>query len=867
LATVSAGTVTPTGATINPAAGVTVWQSTLTVNTRDVWMKRVAFRNIGSAPANSFANFKLFVNGVQVGTGSAIDANGYVTFNFMSSPVLLASGSRVMRVDADVVSGASRTLNFSIRNAADIDLVDSSFGVNITPTSTPWGPAANNTISGATGGTLTIEKDVTSPSGNVVNAGSDVTLGIFKLSAFGEPIKIETLRVAYTGSANIDDDDDSLRNARLMINGVQYGSTASLNETTDGTLAYTSYTLNYTVFPGAPVLLQVRSDIFDGEGTNDIVAGTDTIIPVIAIGSLNAQRVDSLGSFNAPAAAVSGNTLTVASTAITLTLNGTYANQTTTLPVTNMKIGSWNLAGSSVEDVLLTTLSFDIDETTGTEFDEGDLTNLYVVVKNGSTTVATPSPLSTGGTGADLNYSISYTLPKNQSVSIELFANLADDGLDMVAGVSGGADAIDATDAFNADLAVSGTSLVSGAAANAADVEGQAIAYAVNTITATVAASAPVTNLVTDNQTVDSVVYRFAAANSGFNVTDVVLTLPATGVTVAQTISLYEGGTLIASMPAAATTTFSGLNWNVPFNSSKDLTVKLALGTVGNGAGTTGASLLTTMTSFIAVSTSTGVSDGSAADAGPSIETPADPAGANLIAHAAVPMITQSSGSTTLINAIENDLYSFSVNPSGGAVALKQLKFTVVVNDNVGVNDTLTVGSFKLFRGSTDITSLVDIHNTAGATIESTNSLAEGTNTAIVTWATEEQISSATTYTLKATPAGFATAADDDFINTNIPTDSTAQGAANIYLLDLDSDTSQVTIGLQNLGATTSEGTIAATVTTGPNVVWSDLSALSHTATAVDDAGGGQDAPTSSADWRNGFLIQSMPLAGLSKNN
>jgi hypothetical protein len=320
-------------------------------------------------------------------------------------------------------------------------------------------------------------------------------------------------------------------------------------------------------------------------------------------------------------------------------------------------------------------------------------------------------------------------------------------------------------------------------------------------------------------------------------------------------------------MPAAATTTFSGLNWNVPFNSSKDLTVKLALGTVGNGAGTTGASLLTTMTSFIAVSTSTGVSDGSAADAGPSIETPADPAGANLIAHAAVPMITQSSGSTTLINAIENDLYSFSVNPSGGAVALKQLKFTVVVNDNVGVNDTLTVGSFKLFRGSTDITSLVDIHNTAGATIESTNSLAEGTSTAIVTWATEEQISSATTYTLKATPAGFATAADDDFINTNIPTDSTAQGAANIYLLDLDSDTSQVTIGLQNLGATTSEGTIAPTVTTGPNVVWSDLSALSHTATAVDDAGGGQDAPTSSADWRNGFLIQSMPLAGLSKNN
>lgn len=509
-------------------------------------MKRVAFRNIGSAPASSFANFKLYVNGSQVGAASGVDANGYVTFDFMSGPVLLASGARIVRMDADIVSGASRTVQFSLRNAADVDFADSSFGVNITPTSTPWSPAAASTISGASGGTLTIERDVTSPSQNIANGANDVVLGIFKATAYGESIKIETLRAAYTGSANIADDDDSLRNARLMIGGVQYGSTASLNETTDGTLAYTSYTVNYTVVPGTPVMIELRADIYDNGGANDIVAGTDTVTGVIAAGSSNAQRVDSLGTFSAPAAAVSANTLNIAATSITLTKNATYANQTTSLPATAFKIGSWNLAGSSIEDVLLTTLSFDVDEVVSTEFDEGDITNLYPVVKNGSTVVAQPSPLATVG-ATDNNFSVNYTLPKNQSVTIELFGNLADDGSDS---------AIDALDSFKTDLAITGTSLIGGGSANASDTDGQTIAFGAASITATADSSAPVTAIVYDQQEVASAAFKFDAVTSSFNVTDLTFTLGSA--TVAGTISLYDGATLVASKPAATTVVCSG---------------------------------------------------------------------------------------------------------------------------------------------------------------------------------------------------------------------------------------------------------------------------------------------------------------------
>jgi hypothetical protein len=339
-------------------------------------MKRIAFRNTGSAPAASFTNFKLFVNGTQAGSAAMVDINGYVTFDLSASPVMLVTGSRVVRVDADIISGASRTVQFSLRNAADVDFVDSSFNVNITPTSTPWAPSAASTISGTSGGTLTIQKDTTSPSTNVVLAGSDVVLGVYKLTAYGESIKVETITPGFTftdgGAVNA---AVNLRNGRVLMstdgsNWVQYGSTATLAP------AGTSYTTNYTVVPGTPVWLQIRADIFDNDGTGTLDT-SDTLLARLVTGASNAQLIDSLGSFNAPAASVDANTLTIASGAMTLSKNTTYANQTTTLPVTNYKVGSWTLSGSSVEDILITTLSFDIDEVSGSEFDQGDMTNVY----------------------------------------------------------------------------------------------------------------------------------------------------------------------------------------------------------------------------------------------------------------------------------------------------------------------------------------------------------------------------------------------------------------------------------------------------------------------------------------------------------
>ena len=90
--------------------------------------------------------------------------------------------------------------NFHSETRQMLIFVDSSFNVNITPTTTPWTPATASTISGTSGGTLTIEKDVSSPSVRVVNQASDTNIATFKFTAYGEAIKVETLRATYASS-------------------------------------------------------------------------------------------------------------------------------------------------------------------------------------------------------------------------------------------------------------------------------------------------------------------------------------------------------------------------------------------------------------------------------------------------------------------------------------------------------------------------------------------------------------------------------------------------------------------------------------------------------------------------------------------
>lgn len=125
----SNGRERPATEVATPKTDVVMWQNTATVGVKNVKLQNIKFRNIGSASHSAFANLRLYVNDVPVGTSGAIDGNGYVTFDFI--PITLNVGDHTIKMVADVVSGFSRTVTWSLRNTQDINVVDSETGQRI----------------------------------------------------------------------------------------------------------------------------------------------------------------------------------------------------------------------------------------------------------------------------------------------------------------------------------------------------------------------------------------------------------------------------------------------------------------------------------------------------------------------------------------------------------------------------------------------------------------------------------------------------------------------------------------------------------------------------------------------------------------
>src|SRR3990167_818249 len=94
--------------------------------------------------------------------------------------------------------------------------------------------------------------------------------------------RLEGLRVGVHYNAR-SDAALTLRNGALFADGVQVGSTAALCASDDtscsgysagASASYTTYNLGSSLIvePGMPRVLEVRADIYDSDGTNDVTA-------------------------------------------------------------------------------------------------------------------------------------------------------------------------------------------------------------------------------------------------------------------------------------------------------------------------------------------------------------------------------------------------------------------------------------------------------------------------------------------------------------------------------------------------------------------------------------------------------------------
>jgi len=744
LATVQVGTPTPAenlADGINPANDVTVWESTFSIS-KNVVFSRLSLKQINSIDSKDIRNFRLLINGTQVAQIESLDTNNFATFVFDKT----LTGNAIVKVIADVVGGSSRNMQFSLRNVSDIDIKDAEYGVNVTVTYQTSGSAGAVKIAA---GNLIITKAIDSPSGTTPNNGTAVTLAKFDFKAYGETIKVENLKPAFTYTPAGANANASLRNAKILVNGQQVGSTITLPEAGPTNPVST----NFEIQPGETAVVEIVADIYDIDATGAIIAG-DAITAKFLQGTANGSKKVSYTIFDVPTAAqvgqTVGNSLLVSEGTMTAVKTSVYLNQTTVAPQTNYKLGSWDISGSNTEDINLNTISIAIAGVVnaGSAFDKDDLTNLYV--KYGEQTTSIKSVA-----GATNEWSISYTLPKNGTLRIELYGDI------------GAAANITDTSSMKGQLLVTGTGLSSTAiirSNNNVVTDGQVIAKNSGTFTASRDASTPNIELLDDTGSVKTVSYKFEAVNDSYVIVEATITIADPSVVSA--VKIKDGSSVLATRSGASQIVFTGLAIPVSANTSKVLDIETDLASVGYGAGNTGANIVTKLTAAK-------IRVGSSGQITSTVTGVPATIGNAMYVYKAIPTINLVSLPTSTLIAGTNTLSKFAINSgSTGTIAWKEIKFNVNKTGVDANSPAVTVAELW------EVNSNTKVAGTGGITTLATT---DADGSILFTADNEQLISGEKTYELRVTVTDADGIQTGEYINARIPNDSTVFRASSKF--------------------------------------------------------------------------------------
>ena len=808
-ATVNFNTVAIPAINANFTAAVNsvMWQDSFTATNQDVKLEYIKFSQIGSVPADALENIKLDMNGVTVATGQLVssDVGQDLVFDLSAAPVTVTKGfTKTLTIYADVVKGSSKTIRMSIEKPADIFIKDAAYGnyVLVTVNSAAFTTMRAGTLT-ITTGSVTIIKRSDSVSTGVVLGANNVSLARYDIKATGEDVKINNLQIEIIDSTS----STYIRNVSLYLDGVQVGNTTNV-ETDNGATGYSTINIYQVFSAGVAKVLEIKGDIFGCAssactGVNGLAAGNSLYAVVVGGSISNAQGMSSLSMIDAPAASVNGNNRAIGSGSLTGVKSTSYGNQTVAAG-TDTKLGQYTLTASQYDNVNVSSMTIGLLDT-GTAL-VADLSNLYI--KYGSVTSEVR-----GAVAASNVFSAPVTIAPNSSLSVEVWATIT------TAAISG--------DAATTSLAVTATRATDGGSASVTVSNGQVITVNNGALAAVRASDSPVEALIvgsTNDQLLSK--YTFAANYEPFTVTEV--KIEATN-TPAATADNYNGiylkykdaaGTTVTSaiMPLVnGTSSFTNQTFNVPANGSAALEVYGNMNAVGAGYADTGDRPQLGLYYYKATSGST-----SSYEVTPTTAV----AGKQMVLFASKPSVSLVGSTSGSLNNGTMSLYAASIAADAkGAVGLKKLTFNV--SPGMGSGDT--IGSFTLYRGATDITSLVSITEATGTspTDLTSGNLASSTSatTVVVVFTAEEQIAagSSQTYTLKATVTGVGTVGES--ITTYLKKDS-SYVAPSAYDI----------------------GTFGAT-----NFVWTDRSKLNHDETT--------------ADWNNSYLVQTLdsPSYTLSK--
>jgi hypothetical protein len=373
-----------------------LWSVNVTADAQNMQIKYLKFTMVGTIATTDIDNIRLEVAGVQVGSAVPLSSDKTVTFDLSAAPITINSGvTKAIALRGDMKGGSGRVFKFTIQRSADVVLSDSNYGVNVTPnvnnTTTAFGVVQQTTGNGTSvdAGTLTLGVATDSPTGNIADGGTGLTLAKFSFGAAGEAVKIDNLDVFCASNDSL----GTLNNLKVLLDGSQVGTTVSSLLCSNGTATSTfTFSNTFVIEPGITRYLTVVADT-----THSTIAANDTLAVKLATGSGNAMGQVTMTSLSTTAQ--TARTLTVKSGTAAAVKNTAFADRSATNPTGTVsaaaaKIASFIITAGGGEAINVTQIKLADNATT----ELGDnFQNLKLM--NGTTQIGTTiSSLNSGNT-------------------------------------------------------------------------------------------------------------------------------------------------------------------------------------------------------------------------------------------------------------------------------------------------------------------------------------------------------------------------------------------------------------------------------------------------------------------------------------
>ncbi len=385
-----------------------------------VYLKSIRWNQTGSAGSGDLANLKTYVDGTAYDMTASSDGK-YYTAVFPGNGLLIDKGfTKDASVKGDITGGSGRTVDFDVAKRTDIGLKGETYGYGIIPPQTgssvptadtaafsssedPWYDAAQVTVSA---GTITVSTDSTVAAQNIAINLTNQPLGGYSVEVRGEPITVSSIKFNLSTTTSITNVTLVDGTGKILAGPLDTAGTAA------AALAFT----DAVTFPVGTTKVQLKGKLSTSFYNNATVAASTT--PSTDWTSVTGQTTGNTITLS-PASALTSNTMTVKSGALTVNVSTQPVAQNVVAGANQFTFANYIFdASQSGEDVRITTIPLYFD-TNGTRT---DLTSCQLYdgsssvttgsnIKNPATTdTASSTNMTFDGTGLTISKGTSKTL-------------------------------------------------------------------------------------------------------------------------------------------------------------------------------------------------------------------------------------------------------------------------------------------------------------------------------------------------------------------------------------------------------------------------------------------------------------------------